>query len=136
MRIITPACGECMDRLSILKLKIKSADAKGVPSTHFLEEKQELESYIASHFPHIGSSGTIDDYYKLSQALMEVNSNLWSLEDEIRIYVNKKEVHAVDAPRIVDIALLIPVLNDKRAELVRNISSLAKGVEVRPEKVY
>ena len=141
MRILNPGCGECVDRITILQLKIDAAQAKNLSSDHFEDEKYKLELYVSQAFPRAFDAQNIGQYVDLNAKLSETNKNLWKLEDEIRALKDKHDTIGVewsdyDTRRTLEIAFLIPEQNDRRARLVRQINNLVSGQETPKEKLY
>lgn len=131
MRMLTPSPGECADRQTILELKCKYGQLKHINTKPYSDEINLIQNYLEKEWfykivPNIGAQ-----YNQLYFKLKDINSQLWRLEDEIRI---RSTEPSPDKDRIVEIAMLIPKLNDERAGLVQEINGLFR---VRgQEKVY
>lgn len=131
MRLIGFGAGEALDRLSILSLKIVHADLRGVRSDHFAEEEQNLLVWLDQH-PSTISDATHQEVRKSENRLAAVNAVIWYAEDELR------RLRSVDSPveqgAIANMAVKLQIMNDHRAELIREINLLT-GYEGGEEKI-
>lgn len=154
MRFLKPNPGECADRQSILQLKIKygsgNNDARKVEERisidptetvarvklenaspvnvqPFIDENELIQQYLEqNYFPDIAAfaekQGKFDKFF---EQILDVNEDLWKLEDQARILRNapdKESLHILK--RKSEVMDLITVLNDQRAMLVKQINSL------------
>ena len=97
--------GELMDKISILKIKKKNiTDEKKLL---FIDEELQL---LSSTLNAVVQDNKINGFL---DKLIEVNSKLWKIEDDIRYCERNKKFdqHFIDLPRAVYIT------NDKRSEI-------------------
>lgn len=134
MRMLRPSPGEVADRQTILLLKCRYGSMKHVNIKPFQDEHIELQTYLQLHW--FIQFAPVDDpkgikFDVLTTELQEVNNNLWKLEDEIRLRAKQTPI---DKERLLEIALLVPKLNDQRSDLVQKINKLFFVAE--QEKIY
>jgi hypothetical protein len=98
----------------------------------FSDEIYELQVYLDVHYYHLLTDEPGAKVNELYQKLARVNRELWKIEDEVRLRVNE---NPLNKDRLVEIALLIPKLNDQRADLVQQINVVFQQVP-QPEKIY
>lgn len=128
---MNPGLGELLDRLSILELKL--AHGGGV---QFEEERRT----ILERFSDTQDGGL--EVLKAYAQLAAINAAIWQSEDALRDL--RPAMVTCDAPDEVDreqhrgavaksafLAHKLQTLNDRRAELVREIGKLAGEVEHR-----
>lgn len=115
--------GEILDKYSILTIKtnlIKDKDK--------LENiKKELESLTESVLVILDIPGVVDFYSEL----LSTNYKLWEIEDEIREYERFKDFRE----RFIELARLVYITNDKRAEIKKQINLLSNS-DLVEEKSY
>lgn len=108
---------------------IVNKEAKGTRIHLFYDElelisKKLLETWV----PDIMTSQEkVDKYDELYASLSETNASLWDLEDQGRVYRAAPERYQNDPTfntRCKDILFEIEDLNDKRADLVKQINAL------------
>lgn len=136
MRLLKPSPGEVADRLGILSLKIVASKAQGRDIKNFEDERLALADYLKL------PEGVVGQVNLAMNELDAVNEKLWKLEDEIRDLKKQWETtvkgwsgfHWSESERAIEVAFLIPELNDKRAQLIKDIDALY-GIETN-EKVY
>lgn len=139
MRLLRPSPGECVDRQTILEIKMRVCAQKKIPLQTFVEEHEAIQKYLEKEwFPgmiiKLGKDGG-EKYNAMMLDLEKVNQGLWNLEDEIRSIMSLSDAHREDKKqRVVEIAFTIPELNDIRARIVTEINQLFE-VKTR-EKVY
>ena len=114
--------GDLVDKVSILSIKMQriSSPEKRV------NIKQELD-LLYEKMLAIGITETSDKY----QRLLEINKNLWDIEDHIRVKESKQEFDDV----FVQLARRVYFENDKRSEVKREIN-IETGSRVIEEKEY
>lgn len=137
MGLLEPTIGEALDRLSILALKINAATEAGLRTDSFVQERDDLGSYVDRKVSCSSSSLPFDSgvYSSLRASLDLTNARLWTLEDAIRQHRASPAPHDdVWRLRLADIALEISERNDFRASIVRDINALF-GV-AHQEKLY
>ena len=138
MEVINPNPGTCVDRQTILILKIEAGQKKnGVFVKHWADECNAIQDYLEKNFFLLVPKSIQDPYDKLYKELAAVNKQLWDLEDEQRIALAEFESkHGLSATELVpdgleDLLLKtgirsfkITKLNNKRAQLVSQINTL------------
>ena len=163
MRLLKPSPGECVDRQTILQLKMAAADpgnlstkvdadktitdgettwavnrtlvknASTVDITPWQYEHEAIQQYLEKEWFPTRSIDIADSFDLLSDQLFEINQKLWKLEDEARELKGTSQ-NTARAFRAEVVLFEITMSNDKRAELVRQINQLF-GVDV-VEKLY
>ena len=135
MLLIRPTPGACVDRQTILRLKMEEAARTGVDARHFAEEHKALQVYLEENWFSSGQPDWTEEFAACTSELARVNQALWHLEDEIRHLKSlAPEERQPKTERLVTIALAIPELNDERARIVSKIDTLF-GVRAQ-EKLY
>jgi hypothetical protein len=125
--MMNPSPGELVDRKTILHLKIAAGEGKRVSVAHFRKELELIEAALADWFrKSAGADGGACE--EATRGLAEMNQKLWHAEDEVRALPRSER------DRLAELAKLIPELNDRRAELVRQVNRLF-GVD-QVEKLY
>lgn len=131
MRLIRPTPGECADRQTILHLKAKYGELKHINVKPFVDEIGEIQDYLEKNWfitIDFDKGAQFDHLFKMLQS---INTELWKVEDEVRLRAKEK---TLNKDRLVEIALYIPVQNDLRAKTVQEINRLFLVAE--QEKVY
>ena len=153
MRLIKPNPGELADRQTILELKINKANVEfdedradaltsknknmgvsrvlvnknAIDVTPFLDELELVRKHLTQNWvPDIANKpGVVEQYDALYQQLSEVNEQLWTLENQIRVLrvAPDKDMDAA-CRRAQEVAFAIADANDKRSELVKAIDAL------------
>ena len=127
MIINTPiSLGELIDKISILLIKErKITDVKKIDLIH-----EEL-TLLKKTLNEVTKDSAIDDY--LNQ-LIDINSALWKIEDELRDCEKNKEFDQ----KFIDLARSVYITNDKRAEIKLEINNKfgSKIVEVKSYTKY
>lgn len=136
MGLLTPSPGEVVDRQTILELKIEAAKRKKIPANAFADEYDQLQAYLEKNsFTRAPVQHDRDTLYK---KLKEVNTQLWHIEDDIRLIIRQagdpSKLSADQKVLVCKVSFEIPRLNDQRAELVQQINKLFNIS--RPEKLY
>ena len=115
--------GEILDKYSILTIKINLIKDKDK-----LENiKKELESLTESVLVILDIPGVVDFYSEL----LSTNYKLWEIEDEIREYEKFKDFRE----RFIELARLVYITNDRRAEIKKQINLLSNS-DLVEEKSY
>ncbi len=115
--------GEILDKYSILTIK-----ANLIKDRDKLENiKKELESLTESIVCILDIPGVVDFYGEL----LSVNYKLWEIEDSIRDCERAKDF----GERFINLARLVYITNDRRAEIKKQINLLS-GSELVEEKSY
>ena len=127
MIINTPiSLGELIDKISILLIKErKITDVKKIDLIH--EELKLLKKTLNK----VTKDSAIDNY--LNQ-LIDINSALWKIEDELRDCEKNKEFDK----KFIDLARSVYITNDKRSEIKLEINNKfgSKIVEIKSYKKY
>ena len=127
MIISTPvSLGELVDKISILY--IKNENIKDDEKLKLIREELELLK-ITLHY-HIKKN----DIQEFLDALIEINSELWLIEDEIRDCERNKKFDE----KFISLARSIYITNDKRSEIKLGINKRfgSKIVEVKSYEEY
>tara|TARA_X000000368_G_C22917130_1_gene661309 strand:- start:526 stop:909 length:384 start_codon:yes stop_codon:yes gene_type:complete len=127
MIISTPvSLGELVDKISILHIKnINIKDDKKLKMIR--EELQLLNTTLNDHIKR-------DDIKEYLELLIEINSKLWVIEDDIRDCERNKKFDQ----NFVDLARSVYFTNDKRSEVKLDINKKfgSKIVEVKSYEKY
>ncbi|MDF2234554.1 DUF6165 family protein [Albimonas sp. CAU 1670] len=116
--------GELIDKITILEIKCERiAD----PSRRF-NVTTELALLVAARDAALPAPAELDE---LTDALREVNADLWSIEDDLRAC----EAQGEFGPGFVALARSVYRLNDRRAALKREINLLL-GSRLMEEKSH
>ena len=127
MIINTPiSLGELIDKISILVIKEKKI--KDEKKNNLISEELTLLRKILNE---AGNNNSINNY--LNQ-LIDVNSALWKIEDEIRDCEKNKKFDQ----KFIELARSVYITNDKRAEIKLEINNKfgSKIVEVKSYTKY
>ena len=117
--------GELLDKLTILELKLSNiSDVKKL--TNIRKEHDELNPLAGQLFDSYGEK--LKDLYK---QLAEINSELWTIEDDIRECERNKDFGS----DFVSLARAVYFTNDKRSEIKKSINLLT-GSGFVEEKSY
>jgi len=118
--------GEVVDKITILEIKTK----------HIQEEeklknvKNELDHLMQS-LTQLLSGEQLTTLVPLKQELLDINQQLWTIEDDIRDCERAKDF----SEKFVELARSVYFTNDKRAEVKKRIN-IAFGSELVEEKSY
>jgi hypothetical protein len=115
--------GEVLDKISILALK-KSKIQDKVKLENVYHEYQTLLPY----FDQIVNTQQLGDLY---WQLSAVNTELWDVEDQLRNLEKSRTFNT----EFIELARSVYYLNDRRAELKRDINILS-GSDLIEEKSY
>jgi hypothetical protein len=127
MIVNTPiSLGDLIDKISILVIKEKKITDER-KNNHILEELTLLKKTLNE----VINNKAINNY--LNQ-LIDVNSTLWKIEDEIRDCEKNKKFDQ----KFIDLARSVYITNDKRAEIKLEINNKfgSKIVEVKSYAKY
>ena len=117
--------GELLDKLTILELKLSNiSDVKKL--TNIQKEHDELNPLAGQLFDSYG-----EELKNLYKQLAEINSELWSIEDDIRECERNKDFGS----DFVSLARAVYFTNDKRSEIKKSINLLT-GSGFVEEKSY
>jgi hypothetical protein len=118
------APGELIDKITILH--IKQERIRDEAKRQNVSVELAVLSEAAEH--HVESSHRLDE---LQQQLLAVNTELWDIEDEIRICERDGDF----GPRFIELARAVYQTNDRRAALKRDVNQLL-GSAIIEEKDY
>jgi hypothetical protein len=126
MVTIPVSVGELIDKLSILqvkKLKITNPEGLKYVSEEFELLYNQSEIYLQVH-----------EIKSLYESLTEVNSDLWDVEDRLRVFESEKKFDE----EFIDLARKVYYTNDERFRLKNeiNLITLSKIREVKDYKPY
>ena len=127
MIINTPiSLGELIDKISILV--IKERKIKDEKKNNLIREELTL---LRKTLNEVTNNNSINNY--LNQ-LIDVNSTLWKIEDEIRDCEKNKKFDQ----KFIELARSVYITNDKRAEIKLEINNKfgSKIVEVKSYTKY
>ena len=127
MIISTPvSLGELVDKISILH--IKNINIKDDEKLKLIREELELLNQTLNK--HIKNS----DIQNYLDSLIEINSKLWVIEDDIRDCERNKKFDQT----FIDLARSVYFTNDKRSELKLEINKKfgSKIIEVKSYEEY
>ena len=97
--------GELMDKISILKIKKKNiTDEKKLV---FINEELQL---LSSTLNAVVQDNKINEFL---DKLIEVNSKLWKIEDDIRLCERNKKFDQ----HFIDLARAVYITNDRRSDI-------------------
>ena len=127
MIISTPvSLGELVDKISILH--IKNINVKDEEKLKLIREELELLNQTLNK--HIKNN----DIQNYLDSLIEINSKLWVIEDDIRDCERKKKFDQT----FIDLARSVYFTNDKRSEVKLEINKKfgSKIIEVKSYEEY
>jgi len=122
MITIPVSVGELIDKYSILQ--IKRSKVKGVKLENVQNEINSLTSHVSKFI-------TIDTISTLYEDLLGVNTQLWEVEDEMRILENQKMFNDT----FIQLARSVYYLNDERFSIKNKINLLTDS-EIQEVKQY
>lgn len=122
---IPVSIGELLDKISILKIKKHKISDK--EKLYHVQQELDLLSKQLDDFDN-------DIVINYIQALLDVNTLLWNIEDNIR---NKEKNKEFDE-EFIELARSVYINNDKRAKIKQQINIETKSdiVEVKSYKDY
>ena len=126
MVTIPVSVGELIDKLSILQVKkLKITNPEGLK--YVSEEFELLYNQSEVYFQ-------VNEIKSLYESLTEVNSDLWDVEDKLRVFESEKKFDE----EFIDLARKVYYTNDKRFRLKNEINSItsSKIREVKDYKPY
>jgi hypothetical protein len=123
--MLTVPCsvGELIDKLSILqvkKIKITNPESLKFVSKEFELLYNQSETYFQN-----------SEVKSLFESLTEVNSNLWDVEDKLRVFESEKRFDQ----EFIELARKVYYTNDERFRLKNKINSITSS-EIREVKDY
>ena len=120
---IPVSIGEMIDKLSILQ--VKKNKVKDKTKLEFIDREFELLYNFSSEY--LNNSETELIYHKL----VSVNTNLWEIEDELRVMEKEKNF----GNEFVSSARKVYFTNDERFRLKNEINLITES-EIREVKEY
>ena len=127
MLINTPiSLGELVDKISILMVK-----QKNIKNNDKLEQVNKELKYLQETLHNYTSKDEIDVFLN---SLIDINSKLWIIEDDIRDCERKKQFDQ----KFIDLARSVYFTNDKRAKIKLDINNKfgSELVEVKSYEEY
>ena len=127
MLISTPiSLGELVDKISILKVK-----QKNIKNNNKLDQVNKELNYLQATLDNHVTKDEIDVFLN---SLIDINSRLWVIEDEIRECERKKQFDQ----KFIDLARSVYFTNDKRANIKLDINNKfgSELVEVKSYEEY
>ena len=127
MLINTPiSLGELVDKISILMVK-----QKNIKNNDKLEQVNKELNYLQETLDNHTSKDEIDVFLN---SLIDINSKLWIIEDDIRDCERKKQFDQ----KFIDLARSVYFTNDKRANIKLDINNKfgSELVEVKSYEEY
>jgi hypothetical protein len=115
--------GELIDKLSILH--IKKTKITNIDKLNYVNNEFELLYNFSSVFLND------EEVLKLYHELVETNSKLWDIEDNLRVIETKKNFDI----NFIELSRSVYFTNDKRFELKDKINTLTNS-DVREQKDY
>ena len=116
--------GELLDKISILEIKLEKVKDKKS------QEKIKKEYKILKEI-EISSIKMTDEIKNLIQCVKNVNIELWSIEDKLRIYEKNKDF----GENFIELARGVYFKNDERAKFKNEINEIL-GSNIREVKQY
>ncbi len=120
---IPVSVGELLDKLSILhikKVKIQNPDKLKKVTIEYNLLHEISENYLG-----------IKEYFNLYDDLIQINSTLWDVEDQLRILEKNKNF----GEEFVELARKVYYTNDERFEIKNKINVLSNS-EIQEQKSY
>ena len=115
--------GELIDKLSILQ--VKKSKVKNSDKLKFIEKEYDL--LLSMSFEYFNNVDIISTY----KELVDVNTKLWEVEDELRVIENTK----VFDSNFIELARAVYYTNDERFRLKDKINNLTNS-EIKEQKDY
>ena len=118
------SAGELLDKISILEIKIEKIKDKN-SLNEINKEYKILKNAQNSKIE------TTDKIEKLFKEIKEVNTNLWDIEDKLRICEKNKDF----GKNFTELARKVYLYNDKRSKIKLEINKIL-GSNIREIKQY
>jgi alpha-glucuronidase len=115
--------GELIDKLSILY--VKKTKISNIDKLNYINKEFELLYNFSSVFLND------DEILKLYHELVDTNSKLWDIEDNLRVIENEKNFDST----FIELSRSVYITNDKRFKLKDKINTLTNS-DVREQKDY
>ena len=107
------SAGELLDKISILEIKLDKINSQKDRE----EINKEYRVLIETRDFNIKATDKIDDLFK---EIKEVNTNLWNIEDKLRICEKNKDF----GKTFIELARGVYLNNDKRAKIKFEINKI------------
>lgn len=120
---IEVSIGELIDKLSILKIKLKKIKDK--KKLNFVRKEYKILKKKSKKF--LKNRQVLNLYFEL----VEINKRLWNIEDELRILENEKRFDK----SFIELARLVYITNDLRFNLKNQINELTNS-SLKEQKSY
>jgi hypothetical protein len=120
---IPVSVGELLDKLSILHIKqsnIKDSEKLEQVKTEYLLLYNISQTYLVNK-----------DFFDLYEELITINSKLWKIEDDIRIFEKKQLFN----DEFIKLARAVYYTNDERFEIKNKINQMTNS-ELKEQKSY
>jgi hypothetical protein len=120
---IPVSVGELLDKLSILHIKqsnIKDSEKLEQVKTEYLLLYNISQTYLVNK-----------DFFDLYEDLITINSKLWKIEDDIRIFEKKQLFN----DEFIKLARAVYYTNDERFEIKNKINQMTNS-ELKEQKSY
>jgi hypothetical protein len=120
---IPVSVGELLDKLSILHIKqsnIKDSEKLEQVKTEYLLLYNISQAYLVNK-----------DFFDLYEDLITINSKLWKIEDDIRIFEKKQLFN----DEFIKLARAVYYTNDERFEIKNKINQMTNS-ELKEQKSY
>jgi alpha-glucuronidase len=115
--------GELIDKLSILY--VKKTKISNIDKLNYINKEFELLYNFSSVFLND------DEVSKLYHELVDTNSKLWDIEDNLRVIENEKNFDST----FIELSRSVYITNDKRFKLKDKINTLTNS-DIREQKDY
>lgn len=115
MPTIQVSVGELLDKLSILKIKLKNITDKNKLEIAF----KEYELLYEMSVKYLNDVNIVDDY----MSLLDVNAKLWDVEDKLRILEAENRFD----DEFIGLARQVYYLNDERFKIKNKINLTTKS---------
>lgn len=115
MPTIQVSVGELLDKLSILKIKLKNITDKNKLEIAF----KEYELLYEMSVKYLNDVNIVDDY----MSLIDVNAKLWDVEDKLRILEAENRFD----DEFIGLARQVYYLNDERFKIKNKINLTTKS---------
>ena len=123
MITIPISIGELIDKLSILY--VKKTKIYNIDKLNYINKEFELLYNFSSVFLND------DEVSKLYHELVDTNSKLWDIEDNLRVIENEKNFDST----FIELSRSVYITNDKRFKLKDKINTLTNS-DIREQKDY
>lgn len=123
MITVPVSVGELIDKLSILH--VKKTKVSNEQKLTFINTEFELLYNMSSYYLND------EEISKLYHKLVEINSKLWDVEDELRVIESTKEFDV----NFIELSRKVYYTNDERFSVKNKINELTNS-DIREQKDY